>query len=46
MGTDFEGIVLEIPGAVKTLYVDGKSAESVGLRERYVHPLAELIIIL
>ncbi|KAF5320712.1 hypothetical protein D9619_001823 [Psilocybe cf. subviscida] len=36
MGTDFEGIVLEIPGAVKTLYVDGKSAESVGLRESIV----------
>jgi hypothetical protein len=36
LGTDFEGVVLEMPGAVKTLYVDGKSAESVSLRESIV----------
>lgn len=35
LGADFEGVVLEMPGSLKTLYVDGKSAESVSLRERY-----------
>jgi hypothetical protein len=35
MGADFDGVVLELPGTPKTLYVDGKSAESVSLRERY-----------
>jgi hypothetical protein len=34
MGAAFEGVVLELPGNPKTLYVDGKSAESVNLRER------------
>jgi hypothetical protein len=36
LGAGFEGVVLEMPGSPKTLYVDGKSAESVSLRERYV----------
>jgi len=36
LGADFEGIVLELPGTLKTLYVDGKSAESVNLRESIV----------
>ncbi|KAH9485354.1 hypothetical protein JR316_0002262 [Psilocybe cubensis] len=36
LGADFEGIVLEVPGSVKTLYVDGKSAASVSLRESIV----------
>lgn len=27
--------MLELPGKAKTLYVDGKSAESVSVRERY-----------
>jgi len=36
LGADFEGVVLEMPDSPKTLYVDGKSAESVSLRERYV----------
>jgi len=36
LGADFEGIVLELPGKSKTLYVDGKSAESVSLRESIV----------
>jgi len=35
LGVDFDGIVLELPGTPKTLYVDGKSAQSVSLRERY-----------
>jgi hypothetical protein len=36
LGADFEGVVLEMPGSLKTLYVDGKSAESVSLRESIV----------
>ncbi|KAF8973319.1 ornithine decarboxylase antizyme-domain-containing protein [Flammula alnicola] len=36
LGADFDGIVLELPGTLKTLYVDGKSAESVSLRESIV----------
>jgi hypothetical protein len=34
MGTSFEGVVLELPGAPKTFYVDGKSTEVVNVRER------------
>ncbi|KAF8906579.1 hypothetical protein CPB84DRAFT_1813821 [Gymnopilus junonius] len=36
LGADFDGVVLELPGKSKTLYVDGKSAESVSLRESIV----------
>jgi hypothetical protein len=36
LGADFNGIVLELPGSPKTLYVDGKSAASVSLRESIV----------
>jgi hypothetical protein len=36
MGTSFDGVVLELPGKPKTFYVDGKSAEVVNVRERYV----------
>lgn len=36
MGAAFEGVVLELPGKQKTLYVDGKNAESVGVRESIV----------
>jgi len=36
MGAAFDGVVLELPGKAKTLYVDGKSAESVSLRESIV----------
>ncbi|KAF4621167.1 hypothetical protein D9613_000650 [Agrocybe pediades] len=36
LGADFEGVVLELPGTLKTLYVDGKSAHSVNLRESIV----------
>lgn len=35
LGNTFEGVVLELPGKPKALYVDGKSAHSVSLRERY-----------
>lgn len=34
MGTTFDGVVLELPGKPKTLYVDGKNAPAVSLRER------------
>jgi hypothetical protein len=34
MGTSFDGVVLELPGAPKTFYVDGKSTEVVNVRER------------
>jgi hypothetical protein len=34
MGTSFDGVVLELPGKLKTFYVDGKSAELVNVRER------------
>ncbi|KAI0268666.1 ornithine decarboxylase antizyme-domain-containing protein [Gloeopeniophorella convolvens] len=36
MGPSFDGVVLELPGKPKTLYVDGKSAELVNLRESIV----------
>ncbi|KAJ3756255.1 ornithine decarboxylase antizyme-domain-containing protein [Lentinula raphanica] len=36
MGSAFNGMVLELPGKPKTLYVDAKSAESVSLRESIV----------
>jgi len=36
MGAAFEGVVLELPGKPRTLYVDGKSAESVSVRESIV----------
>jgi len=36
MGAAFDGVVLQLPGKPKTLYVDGKSAESVSLRESIV----------
>lgn len=32
----FEGVVTRMPGKPQTLYVDGKNAALVGLRERYV----------
>jgi hypothetical protein len=34
MGATFDGVVLEMPGKPKVLYVDGKTAQSVSLRER------------
>ncbi len=36
LGAAFDGVVLELPGKAKTLYVDGKSAADVNLRERSV----------
>ena len=39
VGAIFDGVVLELPGTSKALYVDGKSAQSVSLRERYVQSL-------
>jgi len=36
LGAEFEGVVLDFPGKPKTLYVDGKSAASVSLRESIV----------
>ncbi|KAL0956026.1 hypothetical protein HGRIS_002199 [Hohenbuehelia grisea] len=36
MGASFDGVVLDIPGKTKTLYVDGKSAQTVSLRESIV----------
>lgn len=36
LGADFDGVVLELPGKPKILYVDGKSAATVNLRESIV----------
>jgi len=36
LGAAFGGVVLSLPGAPKTLYVDGKSAHSVSIRESIV----------
>lgn len=36
LDSDFNGMVLDMPGKSKTLYVDGKSARLVSLRERYI----------
>ena len=38
MGATFDGVVLKLPGKPKALYVDGKTAQSVSLRERYAFP--------
>jgi hypothetical protein len=34
MGATFDGFVLDLPGKPKTLYIDGKNAPAVSLRER------------
>lgn len=36
MGATFGGVVLELPGQAKALYIDGKSAQSVSFRESIV----------
>jgi len=36
IGAAFDGVVLQLPGKPKTLYVDGKSAQSVSIRESIV----------
>lgn len=37
LGVVFDGVVLDLPEEPRTLYVDGKSAELVNVRERWVH---------
>jgi hypothetical protein len=39
LGAAFDGVVLQLPSKPKTLYVDGKSAQSVSIRERWVRIL-------
>ena len=34
LGTVFDGVVLDLPERTKTLYIDGKNAQQVNLRER------------
>jgi len=36
MGATFDGFVLDLPGKPKTLYIDGKNAPAVSLRESIV----------
>jgi len=36
IGASFDGVVLDLPGQSKTLYVDGKNAQAVSLRESIV----------
>ncbi|KAH8119375.1 ornithine decarboxylase antizyme-domain-containing protein [Phellopilus nigrolimitatus] len=36
VGYAFEGVVLDLPGCTRTLYIDGKGAENVKLRESIV----------
>lgn len=40
----FDGVVLSLPDKPKTLYVDGKNAEHVNLRERYVYTSLHLFL--
>jgi hypothetical protein len=35
-GSTFEGVIVDIPDSPRTLYIDGKGAQSVGLRESVV----------
>jgi hypothetical protein len=46
LGAKFEGVVLHLPGKPKTIYIDGKNAASVSLRERYASPCIMLLLIL
>ena len=34
LGTVFDGVILDLPGKPKTLYIDGKDAQHINLRER------------
>jgi hypothetical protein len=34
LGTVFDGVVLDLPEKPKTLYIDGKNAQHINLRER------------
>lgn len=42
----FEGVVLEAPGHARTLYIDGKGAENVKLRERCVLYVMLILLLL
>lgn len=42
LDAEFEGVVLQLPGKPRTVYIDGKNAASVSLRERYVSTPAVL----
>jgi Ornithine decarboxylase antizyme len=45
MGATFDGVVLQMPGKPKVLYVDGKTAQSVSLRERCVFSITVICYI-
>ena len=34
LGTVFDGVILDLPEKTKTLYIDGKNAQQMNLRER------------
>jgi hypothetical protein len=36
LGTEFGGVILNLPGKAKTLYIDGKNTQDVNLRESIV----------
>jgi len=36
LGAVFDGVILDLPGKTKTLYIDGKNAQNVNLRESIV----------
>jgi len=36
LGSVFDGVILDLPGKAKTLYIDGKNAQHVNLRESIV----------
>jgi hypothetical protein len=36
LGTVFDGVILDLPGKPKTLYIDGKNAQHINLRESIV----------
>jgi len=36
LGTVFDGVILDLPGKPKTLYIDGKNAQQINLRESIV----------
>jgi hypothetical protein len=36
LGTVFDGVILDLDGKPKTLYIDGKNAQHINLRERSV----------
>jgi hypothetical protein len=42
LNVSFRGAVLKLPGQMRTLYIDGKSAEALSLRERQANDLSAL----